>query len=470
MIIFTNPGLIDLRMLSTFGVNVKPNANAFGQFGTGLKYAVAVIVREGGTLELFVGQPYDIEMSDTKYTFGKVTETVRGEQFEFITLTEPNPDAGEEATKALPFTTSYGKNWEPWQAFRELWSNCMDEGGEVFWVADHPTDGLGEGDGWEGPPEDATTFIWSGELAEKVWKERGSILLGQRDAFPGELAGPLAKLAGIEVWPGQSEYLYLHGIRVGKLPGDSKSTFTYNLTGGWMLTEDRTLMHAWMAPNRIGLAVMQCDDAMMITKLLTTGGWELRIEWDEIDGQPSETFLQISVKLHEQDKLSGSAKKLFKKYAESYHSYGVRGPDVVDLSAVEAKLLQDGIELAMHHRVPMEGWSFGAQRNMDEDERFIVNGWSSTIYLNVEHLLKGPEFIARSIIVAFASIAYAAQDRDDRRGSGRADQLAHFIMTGKFNGWPKEPEPKEAEDGETGWVDPPEPPDDSRFETSGPIG
>jgi hypothetical protein len=44
-LVFRTPGVLDLRALTTFGMSSKPNSTSpIGIFGTGLKYAVAVMV------------------------------------------------------------------------------------------------------------------------------------------------------------------------------------------------------------------------------------------------------------------------------------------------------------------------------------------------------------------------------------------------------------------------------------------
>ncbi len=93
---------------------------------------------------------------------------------------------------------------------------------------------------------------------------------------------------------------------------------------------------------------------------------------------------------------------------------------------------------------------------MDSDEQYQINYWHHTIYLNGELFGKGIEEVALAIIVAFSSIANAFQKEEDYHGIGRVNQLARFILSNSFVGYP--PAPAE------------EPSDDSRFETSGPIG
>ena len=55
-IVHSTPGLIDLRAFTTFGVNSKPNSkNPIGYFGTGLKYAVAVLARHKCPVTVWIG-------------------------------------------------------------------------------------------------------------------------------------------------------------------------------------------------------------------------------------------------------------------------------------------------------------------------------------------------------------------------------------------------------------------------------
>ena len=124
-VVFTTPGLIPLEAFTTFGVNAKPNStNPFGYFGTGLKYAIAVCLRNGCKVVLWRG--------DIKYTFYVSTKDFRGKDFDFVRMKKETRNfAGLWASSytQLPFTLELGKNWELWQAFRELETNTRDENG-----------------------------------------------------------------------------------------------------------------------------------------------------------------------------------------------------------------------------------------------------------------------------------------------------------------------------------------------------
>jgi len=54
-IAFQNDGELDLRLMATFGCSVKETNNPIGFFGTGLKYALAVLLRTGHKVTVHLG-------------------------------------------------------------------------------------------------------------------------------------------------------------------------------------------------------------------------------------------------------------------------------------------------------------------------------------------------------------------------------------------------------------------------------
>ena len=114
MIVFENKGALDIRAIKTFGVSSKEDkSTAIGYFGTGLKYAIAILLRNNHKVQICTG--------GVCYDFDTVQSTIRNDTFDIVTMN------GEE----LGFTTELGKDWELWMAFRELYSNALDEHGSV---------------------------------------------------------------------------------------------------------------------------------------------------------------------------------------------------------------------------------------------------------------------------------------------------------------------------------------------------
>jgi len=195
-IYFMNNGHIDLDVVRTMGVSVKDNDNPIGYFGTGLKYAIATLLRTGHIISLRTnGETIQFRTKDKE---------IRGKEFQMIMM-------GDEQ---LGFTTDLGKNWEVWQAYRELASNTMDESGKVAGICE----------------EYETVFTVEGPEIAEVHAERSKIFLTAEPWLIGD---------GVEVHRGKSHWIYYRGVRVHKLAKPSR--FTYNFTTHMMLTEDRTL-------------------------------------------------------------------------------------------------------------------------------------------------------------------------------------------------------------------------------------
>ena len=110
MIVFQNKGLIDPMAITTFGLNAKVGDSPIGQFGTGLKYAIAVLLRTGHEITIWRGlEPL---------RFDVIEHETRGKLFNIVRMN------GEK----LSFMTNLGPKWELWMAFRELFCNAKDEG------------------------------------------------------------------------------------------------------------------------------------------------------------------------------------------------------------------------------------------------------------------------------------------------------------------------------------------------------
>jgi len=222
-IYFANPGTIDPDVIRIMGVSVKPGVNPIGYFGTGLKYAIATLLR--------TGHKFSITTSYVYYEFTVETKKIRGEPFEIVFMN------GEQ----LPFTLELGKNWTVDNAFRELYSNALDEGGKI---SDKPLNG-------------DTVIIVEGEQITDSYYRRREIFLHSE---------PKYLLPRLEVHNGESRYLYYRGVQVYKLP--KMSRFTYNLTGELRLTEDRTLASIFDAKYKIETVLPMVPEETFARKII----------------------------------------------------------------------------------------------------------------------------------------------------------------------------------------------------------
>lgn len=228
MIVFENPGVLDLKAITTFGVSVKTNENPIGFFGTGSKYAIAIFLRNGFSLKLVAG--------GKEYKFSIKNQDFRGKEFGVIQMNDMD----------LPFTTHLGANWETWMAFRELHCNASDEGGDSYQSYSEPV--------YE---KDKTYFILDGSEADSLFQKKSEIILNERDKI---------NLKFIDIVKKPSSFLYYRGIRVLSLP--KPSVFTYNITGSLSLTEDRTVSGDWQINSYIANSMFSCNDKQIIRNFI----------------------------------------------------------------------------------------------------------------------------------------------------------------------------------------------------------
>jgi hypothetical protein len=258
-LIFHNPGEIDIRGACIAGLSAKESKSPIGYFGTGLKYAIASILRWGGEISIYSG--------NSKYTFEAVDLTFRGQDFKQITM---NGDA-------LGFTTEYGKDWKPWQVFRELYANARDEGGDVQLRQDVSS-----------MSAEGKTHILVRNVPDLIetYYNRDEIILPVGKVWAHESDK-------VQFTDARSSGLYYRGVRVH----EQACLFTWNFLNQLTLTEDRSLSSVMEASHEFDVFIKErLPDVEVIMTLLT-------LKFDEepkitrtitLDGEPT-TLTQRAV-------------------------------------------------------------------------------------------------------------------------------------------------------------------------------
>ena len=250
MIVFDTPTELDLLALRTFGISAKETDSPIGRFGTGLKYALAVLVREGCEVTINAG--------NVQLTVEAETRDFRGKEFQFVVgrpQSEPAFDLG--------FTTELGKDWELWQAFRELYSNTLDESGDTARLTTLPMARAGR-----------STISVIGAGFEQVYDERNSIVITDE---------PLWENDDVAIHAGPSKHMFYQGIRAREL--EHPAAYRYNIKKYIELTEDRTIKYDFYADSIIRDAIAVCDNEEIIARALTGGQKtaERRFDYAEAD-------------------------------------------------------------------------------------------------------------------------------------------------------------------------------------------
>ena len=281
MIIFENDGEADINALLTFGVSVKDNDNPFGYFGTGLKYAIAVLLRTGHTIDIYIG--------GRRYSVYTEPTTIREQKFDLVYIDGAS----------LHFTTELGVNWAVWEAYRELHCNCMDEDGTIY-----------ESSGVM-PAVGKTVIIVDGTDIEAAFARRDTLVLPLATMKATESAGD------VEMYDAPTSNLYYKGCKVA---GGKQYCKTYNLLRNQSLTEDRTLRSVDLASIEIEkLIIASHDEDYILQALGNRDSTEYRFNfyhWNHSPSSLSEEFSKVCNENKDSDEFCSGAIDLVKQFTK----------------------------------------------------------------------------------------------------------------------------------------------------------
>lgn len=379
MIVFENPGEMDLLALTTHGLSVKEHDNPIGRFGTGLKYALAVLMREGAHVTVVSGQRWiDIESEPRAF---------RGKEFDFV-IGRPQSEPPFE----LGFTTRLGRDWELWQAFRELYANTLDEHGEIKRF-----------DGEPYKRQCHTMIFVSHPEIEALYDDRGTIFLQTQPLWANER---------MEIHPGESRYVFYRGVRTMKLKQPSRHT--YNVTSFELLTEDRTFRYDFMIHDLIRESLAECDDPAVIEAAINHGQgcYEHKIDYSDIHTSDRFARTVAAIRSRREHNLSPSAENVALRVpvnvSENETAMDTEMAGAVRAAALTLKPL--GIDVAKYPIV-----------YCGEVPNSMKTGWAARgrIYLTAKAM--------KTRAALLTALLLAAADLRTRLGMYQADWLAERI-------------------------------------------
>lgn len=284
-VVHVTKGKLDLRSLSTFGLNSKPNTtNPIGYFGTGMKYAIAVLLRKHVSIEMYI--------DGRRWTFEVIPSDFRGKKVEEIFLVRHKKVLPSSRIK-LPFTTELGKNWQLWQAFRELHSNTLDEKGVT--TVDDPSSVMYK-------PNHTVIIVYGQEYVDEYLARDKTFLpegLKQRDGSES-----------IQVFDAPSAHVYYRGIRILDLKEEERSTLTYNILSPLELTEDRTVKDEWTVRYAIQNYIASSEDKDLIRKAITAPKKSFENRLSYLYTAPSPIFKEVAIEEEESPDIHSDAKEL----------------------------------------------------------------------------------------------------------------------------------------------------------------
>lgn len=374
-IYFQNPGEIDPRLITTLGVNVKESESPVGFFGTGLKYALAVLLREHHEVTIWSGE--------RKFSFRKVQDVVRGKEFNFIHMIEDGA-----SPQPLGFTTELGKNWTVANAYRELYCNAKDEGGGACEEAS--------------PFPGQTLIEVSGSTFEQIHLTRDEFLLSPKlTPLPGSNGNH------IQAFPLSSSQIFFRGIAARTL--QKNSVLLYNILSSQELTEDRTLKYNYFVDSSIAKFITErLSDPVALHTILTTDCYEHGLALTAWDCTWSPTFVsavKTAIRAQPTKVDSRITSKFFEKKLEEddglYTEVELTPSQEASLSAAKKFLCSCGFRVTRFKIIPVEFLGEGVL-GLAEHKTGIIRVSSLAF--------KFPSELVRTLLEEYIHLAYAVPD------------------------------------------------------------
>lgn len=372
-VIFSNDGEIEPRAFSSFGINVKDCDSPIGFFGTGLKYAIAVLLREGCTVKAYSGH--------TLIEFLSAPGTFRGKEFEFCYM---SVDGGAPAE--LGFTTEFGKNWDMWCAYRELACNCIDEDGDAYVSASDPE-----------PVAGKTFVVVEGEAFLREHSRRGEIILEDEPAIVAR---------GVEIRTRSGAHGYYRGIRAYNL--NSPSLFTYNVKNELGLTEDRTIRSPYDYRIDVAKAILsEIHDEAFLRKVLLAPSdtFESGLDYHGWGVSPSDAFIAAVGSLSKGNvtQINPSAFRVWKD-----HTRILTAPTRMEPSVVQQKMLDKAVAFCSRFGFHVEEYSMVFVLSLGEGCLGMAS--EGTIFITERVFHQGTKQLASTLIEEYLHLKLGYRD------------------------------------------------------------
>ena len=375
-VVFENPGEIDPLMIRTSGVSVKEGDSPIGFFGTGLKYALAILLRNEHEIQIQTGV--------RALSFSLLPATIRKQPFNLVAMD------GEP----LGFTDAVGKTWDVWMAYRELYCNAKDEGGTIYTADELPE-----------PSQGITRVIVSGD--------EFMIQHTNRETFICE-SKPMLSLDGCDVHLGESRGLFYRGMLVHWFPKGERSKFTYNFTRSVDLTEDRTAKYGSFLPMYLATAILSADSDDFLKQVLALpkGYFEHELDFrNEVWGSPKPTKQFVSTVEHlardRAARTNVSALSIYKDVKRAELT-----PDTTILRGVESDMLEKAVKFVKSLNFAVEEYPMIVTDTLGGDILGMAEG--GRIYISRRAFMQGTKVVAGTLIEEFIHLkhGYADESRE----------------------------------------------------------
>lgn len=239
----SNKGILDPKALSLVGASTKrEDEKTIGQFGSGNKFALAYLLRNDYETSIYAGKD--------EIPVKLIEEKFRDKPFKVLNI------AGNDTS----ITTEMGKDWELWQAIREIYCNALDEGEASIELTNKVE-----------PEEDETHFYIKAddEVREFVSNFSSYFSETKRVLFECKYGKILEKDHE------EKACIYRKGVKC--FITKKKSAYDYDFNS-IEINESRIVEYNWHIPEKLWKILKQCDDREIILKILKASGHDDYIE------------------------------------------------------------------------------------------------------------------------------------------------------------------------------------------------
>lgn len=386
-VIFENDGEIDKRAITVLGASVK-EGSAIGYFGTGLKFSIACLLRNDCLVKISSG--------DEELNFNATSQKIRGSDFDIVCMNE----------QELSFTTQLGRDWKLWQAFRELHSNCLDEGGKTYLSNVLPQ-----------PQGGKTIIAVSGEDFIKEYENMDNIFISKE-------LHQVESNDKCDVYEGNG--IFYRGVRVME---QSNALRRYNIKEKIDLTEDRTVKYDFQVNRVVAYTISQSSDERYIEACCTSkygDCLEGRVCLDEVSSKPSDTYMKVVewLQKNKMADLRSDAKKLYEKFAPKIE------PDAVQINDIEKAQLEKALIFCDKLGFPARKYPIDVYETLGTGVLAAAHTHQEgrNIMLSKEIFSKGVMTLTRGLIEEYIHLQYGHDDYSQEMQNFIFDRMVSFGM------------------------------------------
>jgi hypothetical protein len=363
---FYNDAPIDIGAFRFMGVSVK-SESAIGKFGTGLKYAIAVLIRNGcGFSVTICGRVWEAAPREI---------AIRGKSFTTVSLVS----RGDYID--LPITTELGNEWSVKEALRELISNTMDEGG-----------GFGE------DPKPLDTLISVDGVSETDW-DNAKLMFLNADGMD-----LVKRIENFDVYTTVSNALYFKGVEVFR--SSRPFSNTYNAHGGLMISEDRALKYPSIEIGSLVRKLVRADAPYLLERALEPESAEYEASWPTTIASYSKQSIDVIARL------ISTGKDVPQGVLMAFKDLVVRGSEVsiVSLGEIPKKNLLEAIEVVRHVNAAALQFEIAISRNIPGNVMGFADRSNMKIVLSEHVLNSGVQQIVGTILEEFFHLKHNVDD------------------------------------------------------------